>query len=642
LPPEGYNRCVCPPLLPVAVEREFAAIPGGDNRSANPVRRRLNRRQATKPDDAPPITRGGVATFARLLRYIRPYWRWMAVAVFALVVSSLLGLVLPLVVRNLVDFVFVNKDFADLNRVTVALVVVFVFQSLFTFIQQMALAYVGEHAVADIRIDFYTHLQELPLSFYAERRTGELVSRLTNDVALLQQSITWNLVILLRQVITIVGAAALLFWLDWRLTLLILLVVPVITLTMVYLGGRIRAASVGVQDALAEVSNVTEETTRGVRIVKSFARETYEVGRFSGAVMKLYDAAMHRARTNAMLAPTIGLIASVTITGILYYGGSQVILGRLTPGDLIAYLIYTVLIASPVAIMADLYGQFQAAIGASQRMLDLLDTPPELTDAPNATPLPSVVGDVVFDRVSFHYTAAIDVINDVSFTARAGQLIALVGPSGAGKSTLVNLIPRFYDVVAGCVSIDGRDVRDVTLRSLREQIGIVPQETLLFSGTVYDNIRYGRLEATREAIEAAAMAANAHRFIVDDLAEGYETTVGEHGVKLSGGQRQRIAIARAILKDPRILILDEATSSLDSASESLVQEALERLMVGRTSFVIAHRLSTVLNADWILVMSRGTIVEQGTHVALLRNPDGLYAQLYRMQFAGTISSQGRS
>ena len=602
------------------------------------MRRRLNRQQTKKPDDAPPITRGGVATFARLLRYIRPYWRWMAVAVFALVVSSLLGLVLPLVVRNLVDFVFINKDFVDLNRVTVALVVVFIFQSLFTFIQQMALAYVGEHAVADIRIDVYTHLQELPLSFYAERRTGELVSRLTNDVALLQQSITWNLVILLRQVITIIGASALLFWLDWRLTLLILLVVPVITLTMVYLGGRIRAASIGVQDALAEVSNVAEETTRGVRIVKSFARETYEVGRFSATVMRLYNAAMHRARTNALLAPIIGLIASITITGILYYGGSQVILGRLTPGDLIAYLIYTVLIASPVAIMADLYGQFQAAIGASQRMLDLLDTPLELSDAPDAQALPPVVGDVVFDRVSFHYTAAIDVIHDVSFEARAGQLIALVGPSGAGKSTLVNLIPRFYDVVAGCVTIDGHNVRDVTLRSLREQIGIVPQETLLFSGTVYDNIRYGRLEATREEIEAAAMAANAHRFIVDDLAEGYQTPVGEHGAKLSGGQRQRVAIARAILKDPRILILDEATSSLDSASESLVQEALERLMVGRTSFVIAHRLSTVLNANWILVMSRGAIVEQGTHAALLRNPDGLYAQLYRMQFANTVSA----
>ena len=600
--------------------------------------RRLNRRQAKKPDDAPPITRTGVATFARLLRYIRPYWRWMVIAIIALVISSVLGLVLPLAVRNLVDYVFINKDFADLNRVTVALIIVFILQSLFTFVQQMALAYVGEHAVADIRIDVYTHLQELPLSFYAERRTGELVSRVTNDVALLQQSITWNLVILLRQVITIVGAAALLFWLDWRLTLLILLVVPIITLTMVYLGSRIRAASIGVQDALAEVSNVVEETTRGVRIVKSFARETYEVGRFTGSVMKLYHSAMHRARTNAMLAPIIGLIASVTITGILYYGGSQVILGRLTPGDLVAYLIYTVLIASPVAIMADLYGQFQAAIGASQRMLDLLDTPPELSDAPDAAPLPPVVGDVVFDRVSFYYTSSIDVINDVSFTARAGQLIALVGPSGAGKSTLVNLIPRFYDVVAGCVTIDGHDVRGVTLRSLREQIGIVPQETLLFSGTVYDNIRYGRLEATREEIEAAAMAANAHRFIVDDLSEGYETTVGEQGVKLSGGQRQRIAIARAILKDPRILILDEATSSLDSASESLVQEALERLMVGRTSFVIAHRLSTVLNANWILVMSRGAIAEQGTHAALLRNPDGLYTQLYRMQFAGTIVS----
>ena len=601
------------------------------------MRRRLNRRPTAKPDDAPPpITRTGLATFARLLRYIRPYWRWMAVAVFALVVSSVLGLVLPLVVRNLVDFVFVNEDFGDLNRVTVMLLIVVVLQSLFTFVQQMALAFVGEHAVADIRIDVYSHLQELPLSFYAERRTGELVSRLTNDVALLQQSITWNLVILLRQVITIIGAAGLLFWLDWRLTLLILLVVPIITLVMVYLGSRIRAASVGVQDALAEVSSVAEETTRGVRIVKSFARETYEVERFSGIVMKLYHAAMHRARTNALLAPIIGLIASATITGILYYGGSQVILGRLTPGDLIAYLIYTVLIASPVAIMADLYGQFQAAIGASQRMLDLLDTPPELSDAPDAVALPPVAGDVVFGNVSFRYTTAIDVINNVSFAARAGQLIALVGPSGAGKSTLVNLIPRFYDVVEGCITIDGHDIRDVTLRSLREQIGIVPQETLLFSGNVYDNIRYGRLEATREEIEAAARAANAHHFIIGDLAEGYETAVGEHGVKLSGGQRQRIAIARAILKNPRILILDEATSSLDSASESLVQEALERLMVGRTSFVIAHRLSTVLNADWILVLDRGEIVEQGTHAALLQNPDGLYTQLYRIQFAGNL------
>lgn len=598
---------------------------------------RLRRTKRPQTDKGLPlISRSDLSSFGRLLRYIRPYWRWMAVAVFALIISSLLGLVLPLVVRNLVDFVFVNKDFGDLNRVTIGLLAVFIFQSIFTFIQQMALARTGERAVADIRIDVYTHLQELPLSFYAERRTGELVSRVTNDVSLLQQSMTWNLVILLRQIITIIGATGLLLWLDWQLTLLILLVVPVITLTMVRLGNKIRLASVAVQDSLAEVANAAEETTRGVRIVKSFAREPYEISRFTERVMALYRAAMHRARTNALLAPLIGLIASITITGILYYGGSQVIKGLLSPGDLIAYLIYTVMIASPIAIMADLYGQFQAAIGASQRLFELLDRPSEIVERPDARPMPPILGDVVFDNVSFHYTSAIDVISNVTFQARPGQIIALVGPSGAGKSTLVNLIPRFYDVVDGRITIDGHDIRDVTLRSLREQIGIVPQETILFSGSVLDNIRYGRLDATREEVEAAAVAANAHRFIEDDLENGYETAVGEHGVKLSGGQRQRVAIARAILKNPRILILDEATSSLDTESESLVQEALERLMRGRTSYVIAHRLSTVLNADWILVMDKGEIVEQGTHHSLLLNGDGLYARLYHKQFAASL------
>ncbi len=596
--------------------------------------RRLPRRQAKDSDDAvPPITRGGASLFLRLLGYVRPYRLWLAVAIVALIISSLLGLVLPLVVRNLVDYVLVNKDFTNLNRVTIALLIVFLLQSAFSFVQQLTLAYTGEHAVADIRVDIFTHLQSLPLSFYADRRTGELVSRITNDVSLLQQAITSNLVILLRQIITIIGAAALLFWLDWRLTLIILLVVPVITLTMVWLGGRIRTASVAVQDSLAEVANSTEETTRGVRIVKSFARESYEIGRFTDRVMTLYDAAMYRARINALLSPLIGLIASLSVTGILYYGGVQVITGRLSPGDLIAYLIYTIMIASPIAIMADLYGQFQAAIGASQRLFELLDRPSEIIQLPDAKPLPPVVGEVIFDKVSFHYTSAIAVISDVSFQAEPGQVIALVGPSGAGKSTLMNLIPRFYDVVNGRITIDGHDLRHITLNSLREQIGIVPQETVLFSGSVYDNIRYGRLEATAGEVEAAAMAANAHAFIVQDLENGYETTVGEQGAKLSGGQRQRVAIARAILKDPRILILDEATSSLDSESESLVQEALERLMRGRTSFVIAHRLSTVLNADWILVMNKGEIAEQGTHHTLLLDPDGLYTRLYQMQFA---------
>ena len=559
----------------------------------------------------------------------------MGLTIFALIVSSLLGLVLPLVVRNLIDFVIVNKDFTNLNMVTVGLLVVFLLQALFSFTQHITLAYIGENVMADIRVSIFTHLQSLPLSFYADRRTGELVSRLTNDVALLQQALTTNLATLMSMMITVIGAAALLFWLDWRLTLLILIAVPIITLTMVWLGSRIRRASVDVQDAMAEVANSAEETTRGARIVKSFAREPYEIGRFTGHVMALYHAAMHRARIHSLLSPLIGLIASLTITAILYYGGVQVIRGNLSPGDLMAYLIYTVMIAAPIAVIAELYGQFQSAIGASLRVFELLDRPSELIELPNARPLPPVVGDVVFDDVSFKYTSATDVINGVSFHAEPGQVIALVGPSGAGKSTLVNLIPRFYDVVEGSITIDGHDLRHVTLKSLREQIGIVPQETILFSGSVYDNIRYGRLDATRQEVVAAATAANAHRFIVEDLEDGYDTTVGEHGVKLSGGQRQRVAIARAILKNPRILILDEATSSLDSESESLVQEALVRLMSGRTSFVIAHRLSTVLNADWILVMDKGEIIEQGAHQSLLLDPDGLYSRLHQIQFAAS-------
>jgi subfamily B ATP-binding cassette protein MsbA len=587
-------------------------------------------------DDGPAPAADNGRVFRRLLGYIRPYGWVMAVAIITLIIGVGLSLLLPLVIRNLVDFVFVDKNMARLNQLALGLLVVFILQGFFGFIHQLSLSYVGEHAIADIRLQVFTQLQALPLSFYAERRTGEIVSRVTNDVVLLQQAITTNLVMLMRQVVTLIASVILLFFLDWRLTLLILLIVPVITLIMVRLGDRIRLASVHIQDSLAEIANVLEETTSGVRIVKSFAREPYEIGRFRQRVMATYAASMRRARISATLSPIIGFIASITITGILWFGGLQVIRGTMTAGDLVAYLIYSVLVATPIAVMAELYGQFQAAAGASQRVFELVDRVPDLADAPDATPLPPVIGEVAFDEVSFRYTDTMPVLRGIDFVARPGQLIALVGPSGAGKSTLVNLIPRFYDVAEGRIRIDGHDVRDVTLKSLREQIGIVPQETVLFSGTVSDNIRYGRLDATDEEIADAARAANAHDFIVNDLESGYDTIVGEHGVKLSGGQRQRVSIARAILKNPRILILDEATSSLDSESESLVQEALEHLMASRTSFVIAHRLSTVLNADWILVLNKGEVVEQGTHADLLMNPDGLYTRLYNMQFADAV------
>jgi subfamily B ATP-binding cassette protein MsbA len=578
------------------------------------------------------ISREELNTYKRLLGYVQPYTKWMVVSVIALLFSVGLGLILPLVIRNLVDLILVDNDLPQLNRLAIGLFLVFILQSIFSFVHRLSLAYVGENAVVDIRVQVYSHLQELSLRFFGDNRTGEVVSRITNDTSMLQAAITEDLVALLRQAITLVGAVALLFWLDWRLTLIILLGVPFITLTMVWLGRKIRKESKAVQDALAKSASVVEETTAGVRIVKSFTRERYEIERFSRAVNEIYSAAMRRAKICATLGPIIGFLAFASITITLWFGAYEVMQGRLTAGDLVAYLIYTMMVAAPIATLAGLYARFQSAIGATERLFTLLDEKPDIISKPDAITLPALSGEVQFEGVSFTYSEDIPVLRQVSFEAQPGQVIALVGPSGAGKSTLISLIPRFWDVNEGLVCIDGYDLRDVELSSLREQIGIVPQETILFSDSVYANIQYGKLDASREEVEAAAIAANAHDFILNDLPDGYQTEVGERGVKLSGGQRQRVAIARAILKDPRILILDEATSSLDSESESLVQDALEHLMQNRTSFVIAHRLSTIINADWVLVLNEGRLVEQGTHQSLLEDVQGLYARLYEMQF----------
>ena len=578
------------------------------------------------------ISRDELGIYARLLGYIRPYSKWMVVSIIALLFSVGLGLILPLVVRSLVDLILVDNDLPQLNRLAIGLFLVFILQSIASFIHRLSLAYVGENAVVDIRVQIYSHLQALSLRFFSDFRTGEIVSRITNDTSMLQSAITDDLVELLRQAITLVGAVILLFWLDWRLTLIILLGVPFITLTMVWLGRKIRKESKAVQDALAKSASVVEETTSGVRIVKSFTREGYEIDRFTRAVNEIYAAAMRRAKIGATLGPIIGFLAFASITITLWFGAYEVIQGRLTAGDLVAYLIYTMMVAAPIASLAGLYARFQGAIGATERLFDLLDEKPDITSKPDAIVLPPLRGEVRFEGVSFTYSEDFPVLREVSFEAQPGQVIALVGPSGAGKSTLVSLVPRFWDVDEGRVFIDGYDIREVNLASLREQIGIVPQETILFSDSVFANIQYGKLDATREEVEAAAKAANAHEFILNDLPDGYETEVGERGVKLSGGQRQRVAIARAILKDPRILILDEATSSLDSESEGLVQEALERLMQSRTSFVIAHRLSTITNADWVLVLNEGRLLEQGTHQSLLEKSGGLYARLYEMQF----------
>jgi subfamily B ATP-binding cassette protein MsbA len=574
------------------------------------------------------------SNYARLLRFVRPYWPRMFVAGIILGVNSLVALALPYTISYVVDAALVEQNLTMLNRVTLLLLLLFVIQAVLGSMETRLVGWTGERVIADLREKLYAHLHSMPLRFFNSRRTGELISRLGNDVTTIQDAVTSTLLSLLSQTIMLIGGSIIIFVMAPRLTFVMLAMVPLAVLGMIVLGRRVRKYSRQVQDALAEVSATAEEALGGVRIVKSFAREPYEVQRYTEGVERLFGFALQRIRIQAIIGPLIGLLAFSTIAIVLWLGSREVIAGTLSPGQLVSFLLYTMMIASPIAAYTGLYSQFQRAIGASEHVFALLDTPSEMRDAPDAQPLPAVAGHVRFEDVSFDYQDGGDarqVLAGVNLSAAPGQVVALVGPSGAGKTTLVNLIPRFYDPMTGRVLIDGHDIRGVQIRSLREQIGIVPQETTLFSGAVRDNIVYGKLDATQAEIETAAQAANAHDFIIR-LPQGYDTLVGERGVRLSGGERQRIAIARALLKNPRVLILDEATSSLDSESEQAVQEALDRLMRDRTTFVIAHRLSTITNADKIVVLQNGRIVEEGTHAVLLARERGLYRRMHAVQF----------
>ena len=570
----------------------------------------------------------------RLFAYVRPYMRAFWLGLFAVTVASVLGLALPLFTRRLFNTAFVEEigSVAQLNELAIAIFAIFVLQAGFNYMRVYYLAIVGEGVVADLRRALFGHLIDLPVRFFETHKTGEITSRLTSDIATLRGVVSGSMAQLINQIIILVGGAIFLFVLNMRLTLVMLAVVPPVILAGAYFGRKLKNLSTDFQDKVADANASAEEAISGVRVVKSFTAEGLERTRYGNLVTDSYHVAIKRAKVRAVFIPSVILAMFTGISIVLWFGGRLVLAGELLAGDLIAFLMLTIFVAGSISTFVGLYSHFQEALGASKRIFDLLDEGSDLPMRDEPIVLNKVRGNVRIENLSFHYGDRGEryVLRDISLEANPGEVTALVGPSGAGKTTLVTLLPRFYDPLEGCILLDNTDVRELDLLSLRRAIGIVPQETQLFSGTIAENIRYGDPDASGNDVMDAAKAANAHDFITA-FPEGYDTVVGERGVKLSGGQRQRVAIARAILKNPRILILDEATSALDNESEALVQDALERLMAGRTTFVIAHRLSTVRNADRIVVLDEGEIVQVGNHDALLRQ-GGLYRELYERQF----------
>lgn len=576
----------------------------------------------------------------RLFSYVRPYAPRLAWGMAAVAIASLLALAFPLLIRDLLNSAFApgtrpGEARAVLDRTAALLFLLMLLQAGFNYVRTYQLGRVGESVVADLRKQLYAHLLTLPVGFFEKRKTGEITSRLTSDVATVQSAVSQSLAQLVNQSISLVGGLIVLFVLEARLTLVMLTVVPAVVLVAAFFGRRLRRVSTDFQDLVAAANADADEAIQGIRVVKSFTAEELEARRYAGSIDASFARAVHRVRLRSFFVPSVILFGFAGMGVVLWYGGRLAISGDLGSGDLVGFLLITLFVAGSIGSFTGLWAQLQEAIGASRRIFQLLDERPEQAQPSRPLRPSGASGRVAYEGVSFSYPdRAANVLSDVSLQAEPGQVVALVGPSGAGKSTLVSLLPRFYDPQRGRVLLDGVDVRQFGLRDLRRHIGLVPQETQLFSGSVADNIRFGWPAASQHEVRAAALSANAAQFI-EALPDGYATKVGERGVKLSGGQRQRLAIARALLKDPRILILDEATSSLDSESEALVQAALEVLMRGRTTFVIAHRLSTVIRADQTLVLEGGRIVQRGTHAQLLATP-GLYQNLYRQQFAAQI------
>ena len=569
-------------------------------------------------------------TLKQIFALSKPYRLRFYAATLVTLLASAVWLTVPLGLRELLDAVFESGNNELLNWLAIGLFALFVLQAAFSFFGNYHLEWVGERVVTDLRKKVYEHLHRLGFKFFAERRLGEITSRLTNDVGSIRTALTDSLPQLLTISFSLIGSVSLMVVLNWRLSMVIFVTVPFVTLATRYFGQKIRHLSKDIQDELADSTAVAEDALGAVRLVKAFVREDYEVSRYQTAVEKLFRTARRKMVLTQLFWSGVGIMFMSTLVIIFWYGGKEVLADRLTAGDLVAFIIYALNISRSISQTSRLYTAVNTAAGASERILELLEETPEIENNPDAISISQVKGDMEVENLWFSYEGDKDVLKGISFRAEAGKTIALVGPSGAGKTTLLNLIPRFYDPQKGSIYVDGNNIQDLRFKSLREHISIVPQEVHLFGTTIRENITYGKLNASDEEVIQAAKDANAHEFIMQ-TEQGYDSLIGEKGVKLSGGQRQRLAIARAILKNPAILLLDEATSSLDSESEAQVQEALVRLMENRTTFVIAHRLSTVQHADRILVLDEGKIVEQGTHAELI-GQNGLYSHLYELQF----------